>query len=337
MGQEMKFEPRPWERRLDRRTFLRGTLAASGAGAALWAVGCGGDDDSDRTPGATGTPAPASTMSSATQAAGAITPVMLTSEYVINQKNRFLVGLLNEDNEFLRDATVGLKFYVVNEGGQSGKLRGEGQATYVELAIPESASAAGEQLGETIGFYSAIAPFDIAGEWAVEITATPPGSSSPTTIQAPFQVFEQFRVPALGTVPPASANDTAATNPNAASLCSRDPVCPLHDKVIAEYLGKGRPLVVQFSTPSFCETRFCGPVLDVVLDEVPAYQDRIDFVHIEVWQDFQLRQYRAATQEWALPTEPITFFMTADGKVQSFLEAIFTVDELRAALDGIAG
>jgi hypothetical protein len=158
---------------------------------------------------------------------------------------------------------------------------------------------------------------------------------SPVTVDAAYDVFDAFRIPAPGTVPPASQNDTFDTNSNTASLCSREPACPLHDKVIADYLGRGRPLVVQFSTPAFCETRFCGPVLDVLLEEVPEYEDRIDFVHIEVWQDFQLRQYRAATQEWALPTEPITFFMRRDGTIASYLESVFSSGELRAALDGL--
>jgi hypothetical protein len=324
-------------RRLGRRAFLRGALALTGAGAATALVGCGGGDDEDgATPAPTMRGSPAGGMS--TQAAGgAIMPVMLTSEFVVGQRNRFLVGLLNEDNDFLRDAQVALKFYVVNPDGESGKLRGEGPAAYTELVLPEGASAVGSQLGETIGFYEAIAPFDLAGKWAVEISATPSGASNATTIQAPLEVFETYRIPAPGTLPPASENDTAATNPNEMSLCSRDPICSLHDKVIADYLGKGRPLVVQFSTPAFCDTRFCGPVLDVLLDQYPDYEDRAEFIHIEVWQDFQLRQYRAATQEWGLPTEPITFFMRADGTIASFLESVFTVQELTAALDEIAG
>lgn len=317
-------------RRLDRRAFLRGAVALSGAGAAMYTFGCGGSDDGGE---ATSVP---TALGMATQVVtGAITPVMLTSEYVVGQQNRFLVGLLNEDNDFLRDARVDLKFFVVNPDGQSGKLRGEGTATYTELVVPESASSAGTALGETIGFYEAIAPFDIAGEWAVEMAATPPGASAATTVQAPFQVFEDFRIPAIGTVPPASQNDTVETNSNEASLCSRDPICPLHNKVIADYLGKGRPLVVQFSTPAFCDTRFCGPVLDVLLEDVPGYQDAIDFIHIEVWQDFQLKQYRAATQEWGLPTEPITFFMAADGTIQSFLESVFSTKDLTDALTAL--
>jgi hypothetical protein len=110
----------------------------------------------------------------------------------------------------------------------------------------------------------------------------------------------------------------------------------LHDKVIGDVLGKGRPLIVMFSTPAFCTSRFCGPVLEVLLAQVPAYQDRIDFVHIEVWQDFQLQKQRPATGEWGLPTEPYTFFMDKDGKVVGKFEAIFGQDELISALDQLA-
>jgi|CXWL01.1.fsa_nt_gi hypothetical protein len=323
--------------KLDRRGFLQGGLALSVGAAAFYVTGCGsGDEATPATPGAS-LPALTPTSVAGTPVASGVTPVLLTGEFVANRDSRFLVGLLDADNELLRNAKVDLKFFTVNADGASGKLRGEGTAAYFELQLPEDASAVGTALGEKVGFYSVTTPFDVAGKWAVEITATPPGASEASTVQAAFDVYDQYRIPGVGTVPPASQNDTAATNPNTASLCSRVPACSLHDTVIADVLGKGRPLVVQFSTPAFCETRFCGPVLDVLLEEVPVYQDRIDFVHIEVWQDFQLKQYRPATQEWKLPTEPITFFMGPDGKVVSFLEAIFSREELLAALDALVG
>ena len=152
----------------------------------------------------------------------------------------------------------------------------------------------------------------------------------------PFEVLESPATPAIGERPPASKNDTAWTNPDSESLCSRDTVCSLHDKVVADVLGKGRPLVVQFSTPAFCQTRFCGPVLEVLLADEPGYRERIDFVHIEVWEDFELQKMRAAVQEWTLPGEPWTFFMAPDGKVVSKFEAIFAEEELKSALDQLA-
>lgn len=320
-------------RALSRRAFLRGTAAVSTVGAAAFVIGCGGggSEASTETP-----PVGDPTVSpDSTPAPDEVTPYILTSEFVAGEPSRFLVGLLDANADLVREARVSVQYFALGADGSTGTLRAEGEAPYIELDVPESASGTGLELGEKVGFYGTGASFDAAGRWVARISATLAGGSTIAPVDAAFEVLSAYRIPALDTAPPASQNDTFDTNSNVASLCSRDPVCPLHDKVIADQLGRGRPLVVQFSTPAFCETRFCGPVLDVLLDQVPAYQDRIDFIHIEVWQDFQLRQYRAATQEWGLPTEPITFFMRPDGTISSFLESVFSGDELTARLDGL--
>jgi hypothetical protein len=263
----------------------------------------------------------------------------LTSEFVAGENNRFAVGLL-QGAKLVKDAGVHARFFKIGEDGETGEFRGEGDLRFVELNV-EGAHAHDSSTGEAfsddqVSFYVANTPFDAAGAWGVELAVTPQGGASPVSVQVPFDVLSESKSPALGSVPPASQNDTAATNPNSESLCSRDPVCPLHDKVIADVLGKGRPLVVQFSTPAFCESRFCGPVLEVLLTQMPDYQDKVDFIHIEVWQDFQLKKYREANIEWNLPTEPYTFLMNGDGEVVGKIEAVFTEEELKNALDQLA-
>jgi hypothetical protein len=329
-------------RKLDRRAFLRGALAAGAGSAALYAIGCSSGSGGSKSP----TPAQTSTAVSAQQTADAganpagLKPSLLTTEFVAGQDNRFVVGLLNAQNQLVKDAGVHMRFFTLAEDGVTGTFRGEGDGTYIELNVPgahEHDKSVGDAASDdTVSFYVANTPFDVAGQWGVEITATPNNGSTPSQVRAPFTVLSVSQSPALGSMPPASKNDTSATNPDASSLCSRLPACPLHDTVIADVLGKGRPLVVQFSTPAFCQTRFCGPVLEVLLQQAPAYRDAIDFVHIEVWQDFQLQKYRPAVQEWDLPGEPYTFFMDPSGKVVGKLEAIFSQDELKSALDKLA-
>jgi len=317
-------------RAVGRRAFLRGSLTAGAAGAAIYAVGCG---SAGSKPPATATPP----SFGDTPSASGITPSLLTQEFVVGQDNRFAVGLLDPNRKLVKDANVHLSFYTIGADGKTGTLRGQGDAQFVELNVAgahaHDSSPQNDITEDSVAFYVVNTPFDVAGKWAVVITATPEAGGAPATVEVPFDVLDKSVTPALGTVPPASRNDTAATNSNTASLCSRAPACPLHDKVIADVLGKGRPLVVQFSTPAFCQTRFCGPVLEVLLTQVPKYQDRVDFVHIEVWQDFQLQQYRPAVKEWNLPGEPYTFFMASDGKIVGKLEAIFSEEELTSALD----
>jgi hypothetical protein len=265
-----------------------------------------------------------------------VQPVLLGREYVAGAQSRFILGLLDAENDFLRDADVNLRFFRIGADGRTGTLAFETAARYLEMDVEgahtHDGGGADTVTDERVPFYVADVPFDEAGRWGAEIASKLPGKSDAKS-QLAFDVLAEPQTPAEGTIPPASQNDTAATNTNVESLCSRDPICGLHDMVIGDALGKGRPLVVQFSTPAFCETRFCGPVLEALLTQVPAYRDRIDFVHIEVWQDFQLQRYRPAVQEWGLQGEPYTFFMGADGAVRGRFEAIFTIDELRATLD----
>ncbi len=326
---------------IDRRAFIRGALVASASGAAL-ALGCGsGGVGSKTAPAATQTVGAGATGAATPSAnASGITPSILTQEFVANQDNRFAVGLLNSDRKLVKDAGVHMRFFTIGADGTTGSFRGEGDAQLVELNVPgahvHDSSPQGAVADESVAFYVANTPFDQAGKWGVEISVTPKDGSAAAQIQAPFTVREQSQSPGLGSRPPASRNDTVAMNPSAESLCSRSPACPLHDKVIGDVLGNGRPLVVQFSTPAFCQTRFCGPVLEVLLQQVPRYQDRIDFVHIEVWQDFQLQKNRPAVTEWNLPGEPYTFFIGKDGAVAGRLEAVFSDEELASAISQLA-
>ncbi len=317
-------------RTINRRRFLRGAVWLSAGSAAYYALGCSSDSDSRAIP-TNSAASPSAVVNS-----GEVTPMLLTGEFIAGQNNRFAVGLLDDQNNLVRNATVNARFFKLGADGSTGTLRGEGALIYEELNIPElhgHDSSGAQDAGEDfVGFYVANTPFDEAGKWGVEIIAVPKGAAE-VKIQAPFDVLAQSKSPGIGTVPPASNNETTPSAPADESLCSRDPVCPLHDMVIADKLGKGRPLVVQFSTPAFCETRFCGPVLEALIQEAPGYQDRVDFIHIEVWKDFQAQQYREAVTEWNLPGEPYTFFMDGSGKVVGRLEAIFSEEELRSALD----
>jgi hypothetical protein len=321
-------------RRLGRRAFLRAALGSATAGGAWYALGCGDGNGGESTATAVSTSG-AATPASTAAAGGEISPRILGSEFVAGQDNRFPVGLLR-GSELVRDADVHLRFFTIGADGTTGTFRGEGDAQFVELNLTEDGRAATSD--DSVAFYVVNAPFDAPGRWGVEIAVTPAEGGAPSALQAAFVVSPEPITPGIGSTPPASTNDTAATYAGAdpEGLCSRDPRCDLHDVVIADVLGGGRPLVVQFSTPAFCETRFCGPVLDVLLQQVPQYRDRIDFVHIEVWQDFQLRQARPAMLEWGLQTEPYTFFMAPDGRVVAKLESVFSEEELSSALEQLA-
>ncbi|MBI2755829.1 MAG: hypothetical protein HYX52_03870, partial [Chloroflexi bacterium] len=183
-------EPAAWGRPLDRRAFLG---VAGVGGAALIAAACGGGGSSSNggTPQAPGnaTAVPRGPLTTVPSSPSAITPAILTQDFVAKQDNRFAVGLLDAKQALVKGAAVHLRFFTVDAGGETGTFRGEGDAQFVELGIEDEhaydASPPGTS-GTSVAFYVVNTPFDAPGKWAVEIQVTLDGSSTPTTIQTAF-------------------------------------------------------------------------------------------------------------------------------------------------------
>jgi hypothetical protein len=103
---------------------------------------------------------------------------------------------------------------------------------------------------------------------------------------------------------------------------------------VKESLEAGVPFVVTFSTPKFCETRVCGPVLDIV-DAVRKQTEGtgIRFIHIEIFEDNDpQRGFNKWVREWNLPSEPYTFLVDETGTIVERFEGLVTAVELEQAV-----
>ena len=81
---------------------------------------------------------------------------------------------------------------------------------------------------------------------------------------------------------------------------------------VAEAIDTKKPTLIAFATPAFCQTRFCGPVIEeVVAPLAKDYRGRANFVHIE--------PYRLVDEdvEFRLPTELRRELALADGQQPS--------------------
>ena len=109
------------------------------------------------------------------------------------------------------------------------------------------------------------------------------------------------------------------------------PLAELHDVDFADVLGK-EPVVLTFATPQLCQTRVCGPVVDIVA-EVASRTEGVEFVHQEIYNDNVIEKgFRPQVGAWKLPTEPWTFVIGEDGKVVERFEGALSVGELEAAV-----
>jgi hypothetical protein len=122
-------------------------------------------------------------------------------------------------------------------------------------------------------------------------------------------------------------------------ICTRTPPCPLHELTLSDALSNGRPTAFLISTPAFCQTAVCGPVLELLLEEAPTRP--INAVHAEVYTNamatgdpLQATLAEAVTA-YKLSFEPSLLVADGNGIVTDRLDFVFDRTELRQALDKV--
>lgn len=174
--------------------------------------------------------------------------------------------------------------------------------------------------------------FPTAGLWAVVVHLH---AADGTIVDGQFavQVEESSQSPQIGDLPPASQNRTLTTEPDISKLTSDlQPDQDLYHMTVADAMQSGRPTVVTFATPAYCTSRMCAPVLNSVKAVAAGYKGEINFIHIEVYKQFQPLVYADEMETWGLTSEPWTFVLDSGGKVAARLGGPLSKTELEQAL-----
>ena len=179
------------------------------------------------------------------------------------------------------------------------------------------------------GVYVAEMTFDREGIW--DGIADRDGERLPFVLQ----VRPRAAAPAVGIAAPTAASPTTIDALGVDPICTRSPVCDLHTTSLDTLVGKGRPVAVLFATPARCTTQYCGPVLDSLLPLVGEYQDGIDIVHVDIYENSRTNDTSPTVTAWGLPSEPWLFGIDATGTITARLDGAFGQDEMRAVLDGL--
>lgn len=301
------------------RTTVRLALTAIAALALLFAAcGDGGDDDPPATAtGDTLAPPPGEEGILGVQPAGA--------EFVVG-KNHFVFGITNAQGTApLGAESARAYFYDLSTGNPKLVYEADGVASQPGVG-PEtehihadgSVHKHGGEDERRAGFYVDV-EFDHAGPWGVAISAkTLDGKVGQSSVA--FTVYETDRIPAPGDPAPKSDNLTKADVANIHEIDSGDPPNDMHDVKIKDAIAAGRPMVIVFSTPAFCVSLFCGPVTNEVEELQDDYRDDVDFIHIEIWSDFQKQQLNPTAREWLVRedgglSEPFVYVVGKDGVI----------------------
>jgi hypothetical protein len=153
-------------------------------------------------------------------------------------------------------------------------------------------------------------------------------------------VRQRSKAPSVGDrAIPSKTPTLASTGGDLTALTtSRHPDRALYRTSVAQALAARTPFVVAFATPQFCQSRTCGPVVDVV----SAVRKRLGgsglrFIHVEIYEDNDpAKGVNRWVAQWRLPTEPFTYIVDRTGVIRAKLEGAFSAAELEAAAKAVA-
>ena len=148
-------------------------------------------------------------------------------------------------------------------------------------------------------------------------------------------------MPDAGDPAPPSQTLTAADTTDLATISTDpEPNPAFYQLSVADAVSSGKPSVIVFATPAFCQTALCGPTMDIVKDALGQRSD-IQVVHVEPYDIAKAKAGNLvpidAMTEWSLATEPWVFVLGADGTVAASFEGILGENELVEAVDAVTG
>ena len=188
-----------------------------------------------------------------------------------------------------------------------------------------------EGLPKGRGVYRSDFTFGQEGTWKGQARFS--GDTTGFTMKLPATAV----APIPGAAAPRAASPTTTDALGVNPICTRKPECPLHTVSLAEVVGTGTPVAVLFATPALCTSAYCGPVLDEMLDIIGPYQDRVTFVHVDIYKSLTNNTLSPTVEAWSLPSEPWLYGIDGAGNITARLDTAFGRSEMVALFDGLVG
>jgi hypothetical protein len=239
--------------------------------------------------------------------------------------------LLDKDGKPLLGAAAAL--YTVHPDGSG--LRGPFPATARTFGLSPAfiSQTAQSDLQITKGFYTAdpvlrsTKPANMVALVRLDgrLVSTSPAPLGAKFSKTPVQVGQM--------APRVHTQTLTDVGGNAKAIDTRvPPATDLLKDDLYDVLGK-KPVVLVFATPQLCQSRVCGPVVDVAEQVRSETKADVSFIHNEVYVDNNPNKgLRPQLIAYGLQTEPWIFVIDRTGKVAQRFEGALSVDELKAAV-----
>jgi hypothetical protein len=312
---------------------------------ALVATGCGSSDGGDSTPPAQPQPTaqPADFPSASGKSVNDLAamaemqgPVLAPSVSVLDKgMNRFGFALFDTARKQITGAAVALYTARMDGSGLRGPYVARSESMAVKPQFESRTTASDPNSAKAV--YVADVPFKTEGTRVViglarldgRLLVTNPFSMKVGSASEPPRVGEKaIRV---------HTQTVADVGGDVNRLSTRRPVATdLLQDDLADVLGS-RPVVITFATPLLCQSRVCGPVVDVVEQVKATAPKDVAFIHQEIYNDNAVNKgFRPQVAAWRLPTEPWTFVIDRSGRIAARFQGAVGPGELQRAVAAVA-
>lgn len=261
---------------------------------------------------------------------GSGTTVGLATSVLPSPRPRLGFGVLDGENSFVYAPTV---VYLA----RSPKARARGPfpapADLLVTDPPYRSRQAASEKDPFAAVYTANVDAEEPGTYSVLVVSNVKGDLVGATSQVEVIAPKDDAVAAVGAKAPTVDTDTVASaGGDIGSIDTRLPPSDMHDESLKAVLGK-KPVALLFATPQLCQSRVCGPVVDIALQLKAQYGDRMTFIHQEVFVDNDLNKgLRPPLKAFGLPTEPWLFTIKRDGTIAARLEGSFGFTSFEQAI-----
>jgi len=312
------------------------TLAA----VALVVAACGGDEGEPaessapaKTPAEVDFPAPnGRSLEQLIQGLGAQGPVLAAASSEVEPgRSRFGFGLFDRTRKQIQEAPAAIYIAPKAGGPAAGPFVARWYSMKTEPQFRSKSVATDPDAGLSV--YASDIEVPRAGDYYALALLELDGRLVPTTA-AELKAVRDSKVPEVGEKPPKISTPTGDDVKDISEIETREPPDTMHDVDFADVVGK-KPIVLVFATPSLCQARVCGPVVDIA-EEVKAKRqgEDIAWIHMEIHEDNDLRKgFREQLLRWNLRTEPWAFTLDRSGRIAARLEGAWGAAELDSAVD----
>ena len=249
--------------------------------------------------------------------------------------NRFTFAVFEPDRTQINDADVAIYAEPADGGPATGPHAARIESLETEPAFVARNTAADPDAAKAV--YVTDLDFDRPGEWRF-LALVRDGDEFVAARLPSIVVKSDDPIPDVGEKATRVSTPTAEdVGGDLAKIDTRIPPSTMHSEDLADVLRK-KPVVLVFATPALCQSRVCGPTVDIAEQVKRDYGDDVAFIHMEIFNDnLANKGLRPQVRAYNLRTEPWVFVIDCDGTVRTRVEGAISVAELEDAVNRVAG